>query len=765
MKRFVSLLLFVVFAPLNAGAQGIPVGTWRAHFPLRATHSIAALDAEILVASEYGLLRYDPVEKVMTAATAVDGISDVGLTCIAASPDGQTAIIGYEDGGLDLWTANDTRRISDIPSSGAYPGKSRISSVVFASKNRAFAATGFGVVEINLTYGVIQGTYLLRSDGGTTACYDLSMEGDSLFVAAESGLWSVHVEDPLYLPASWVQNGYWADIALGHIAVLPSAHMVHPRMDESVWMKTNGAWTPVALDTAESPVVRRLRASQGHFLVVRSYGVTTVSASGAVGNTLSAGYGNNEGFAPYDAYEDASGTLWTANKGRGLTFFDNPSYAQHRSVQDPLSAQSFALKGSPEGLHVLTGAVDATWTATYTNEGIMHFDGSRWTALQEGALGGAKDILDVCYDPSDPEHWFAASWGKGILEFQNDQLVATWNHTNSTLQTAAGSGPNDVRTGGLCWGQDGALWVSNALSGLPLHRYDPSTAQWQGFSAGSFNGESVKNLLQDEDGVFWLQSRTEGWMAIQVNGSSTLTRRLTKGVGSGNLPSSTVAAALFDADNELWLGTSDGLVVCFSPYNAFNGKSIDAQALLVAENGINQKVLSGQNILSMAVDGANRKWIGTSDAGVFLLSADGLETIYHFTKENSPLLSNRVQALYIDPASGEVFMGTNRGLLSYRGTATQPSDRLAQVEVFPNPLEPQDYGPMSVRGLVPNSYVKVTNTNGRLLYEGYATGGQFTWDTYTMDGTRAPSGIYLFWITDPMGTQTDVVQGVIVRGQ
>jgi len=416
-------------------------------------------------------------------------------------------------------------------------------------------------------------------------------------------------------------------------------------------------------------------------------------------------------------------------------------------------------------LHVLSGAVDATWTATYTNEGIMHFNGSQWSALQEAALGGAKDILDVCYDPADPEHWFAASWGRGILEFQNGALVQTWNHTNSTLQTAAGSGPNDVRTGGLCWGQDGALWVSNALSGLPLHRYDPATGQWQGYPAGSFNGETVKTLLQDEEGVFWLQSRTEGWMAIQVTGTSTSTRRLTKGVGSGNLPSSTSAAALFDADGELWLGTSDGLVVCFSPYNAFNGKSIDAQALLVAENGINQKVLAGQNILSMAVDGANRKWIGTSDAGVFLLSPDGLETIHHFTKENSPLLSNRVQALYVDPLSGEVFMGTNRGLLSYRGTATQTADRFSAVEVFPNPLKPQDYGPISVRGLVPDSYVKVTNTNGRLLYEGYATGGQFTWDTFSLDGSRAPSGIYLFWITDPLGTQTTVVQGVIVRGK
>lgn len=763
-KRFILFFASLLAALPHGVAQGIPVGTWRAHFPLRATHSVALLAEEVLVASPYGLLLYDPVDKVTTAATVVEGLSDVDLTCAEASPLGKKALLGYSDGGMDIWSHQDVRRIGDIPQSGAYPGQSDIRAVVFADEQRAFAATGFGIVELNLTYGVVQGTYLLRADGGTTPAYDLSIEGDSLFAATASGLWAVSLNDPLYLPTSWVPHSRWKDQSIARLAVQQGRFLVQPEGSLDVWYGYSGNWIPLPLDTTDQPAVRRLRRSLNGFLVVRSFGVTEVALDASLGATVSSGFGNNTAFHPYDAAVDAKGTLYVANRGRGLTFVDNPDYAQHRAVQDPQSAQAYALEGGPEGVHVLTGAVDATWTATYTNEGILHFDDLRWTALQESALGGAKDILDIQYDPSDPTHWFAASWGKGVLEFSGDQLVQMWNHTNSSLQTAAGSGPSDVRTGGLCWGQDGALWVSNALSAQPLHRYDPTTQQWQGYSAGSFNGESVKTLLQDEDGVFWLQSRTEGWMAIEVSGLTTATRRLTRGPGSGNLPSASVPAALFDHDGELWLGTSDGLMVCFSPYNAFNGKSIDAQYLLVAENGINQRVLNGQNILSMALDGANRKWIGTADAGVFLLSADGLETIHHFTAENSPLLSNRVQSIYVDPASGEVYFGTNRGLLSYRATATQTASSYSGIEVFPNPLKPEEYGPMSVRGLVPESYVKVTNTNGRLLYEGYATGGQFTWDTYSLSGERAPSGIYLFWITDPLGTQTTVVQGVIVRG-
>ncbi|MDG1252785.1 MAG: hypothetical protein P8N56_03825 [Schleiferiaceae bacterium] len=763
MKRKLIWLFAMLSGASSLAAQGIPVGTWRAHFPLRASHSVALLEDYVLVGSSYGLLMYDPIDKVSTSASVVEGLSDVGMTCLEGDPTGQKALLGYSDGGIDVWTPNDVRRIGDIPQSGAYPGQSDIRSLVFASPIRAFAATGFGVVEINLVYGVIQGSYLLRSDGGTTPTYDLSIDGDSLYVASETGLWSASLQDPLYLPQTWVQSAFWKDQPIAHVAVSDQHFLLHPMANSKAWLGEQGNWTEVPLDTANSPAIRRIRRGSQGFLLVRSYGVTIIALDGSVGATVSSGLGNNEGFSPYDAQFDASGVLYTANNGRGLTFIDNSEYAQHRAIQDPVSAQSFAIEGSPSGVHILTGAVDATWTATYTNEGIMHFDGVRWTAKQEAALGGAKDILDIQYDPSDANHWFAASWGKGVLEFRNNELIETWNHTNSSLKTAAGSGSNDVRTGGLCWGQDGALWVSNALSTLPLHRYDPQTEQWTGFSAGSFNGESVKNVLQDEDGIFWIQSRTEGWMAIEIQGSTAATRRLTRGPGSGNLPTSTVPAALFDQDGELWLGTSDGLMVCFSPYNAFNGKSIDAQYLLVAENGINQRVLNGQNILSMALDGANRKWIGTADAGVFLLSPDGLETIHHFTAENSPLLSNRVQSLYVDPLSGEVFMGSNRGLLSFRATATQTASNLSGVEVFPNPVKPDYSGPISVRGLAPESYVKVTDLNGRLLFEGNATGGQFTWNGYNLDGTLAPSGIYLFWITDPLGTQTAVVQGVIIR--
>jgi len=376
-KRFILFFAALLAALPHGVAQGIPVGTWRAHFPLRATHSVALLAEEVLVASPYGLLLFDPVDKVTTAATVVEGLSDVDLTCAEASPLGKKALLGYSDGGMDIWSHQDVRRIGDIPQSGAYPGQSDIRAVVFADEQRAFAATGFGIVELNLTYGVVQGTYLLRADGGTTPAYDLSIEGDSLFAATASGLWAVSLNDPLYLPTSWVPHSRWKDQSIARLAVQQGRFLVQPEGSLDVWYGYSGNWIPLPLDTTDQPAVRRLRRSLNGFLVVRSFGVTEVALDASLGATVSSGFGNNTAFHPYDAAVDAKGTLYVANRGRGLTFVDNPDYAQHRAVQDPQSAQAYALEGGPEGVHVLTGAVDATWTATYTNEGVLHFDGLR----------------------------------------------------------------------------------------------------------------------------------------------------------------------------------------------------------------------------------------------------------------------------------------------------------------------------------------------------------------------------------------------------
>ena len=764
-KRDLLFLTAICFWGQILFSQGIPVEQWRSHLPLNETHSVAIVGNEIIAASSYGLLRYDLVNDVLSDFTKVNGLGGTSITAIKASPNSKELLIGYEDGLLELWSENNIIQIPDIPASGRYPGKSRINSISFDGENRAFIATGFGVVELDLTFGVTKGTYVLSQDGSTVEAFDIEIYGDSVFVSSEKGFWSASVMDPLYLISNWKQDQRWLDTAINEIAVSENGCLISINQNEAVWLRNNGIWSKINLNNSLGNKIKEITKKENGYIITRNFDVIVTNEYCVQKQSYASALGNNENFKPFDAIILDNGTIWIANSSRGLTFIDNLDYAQHRTITAPPYSSVFDLEFSDHGIDVFSGAIDPTWTASYCNQGVFTFRDENWSVLNSLELNEAKDILSKVVNPGDTSHWFVSSWGKGVLEFKNGRLDSIWNSDNSTLMDALGSVPGDVRAGGMLWGNDDALWVTNALSNQPLHRYDPQTKEWKSFGLGPFNGLSIRGIKQTNNDVFWIQSRTDGLLAVSINEDNSSLRRLTTGVNNGNLPSSSVNSFVFERDNELWIGTLDGLVICFNPDDALSGGNIDAQALLVEENGIVQKVLSGENILSMAVDGANRKWIGTADGGLFLLSPDGLKTLAHFTKSNSPIFSNRVNSLAIDDKSGEIFIGTSNGLVSYRSSAIEPFLNLNKIQVFPNPYEPKHFGPISLRGLTEGSYVKVTNSSGRLVFEGSASGGQFSWTTNGLNDTPVPSGIYLFWITNPLGTETKVAQGVIIRGE
>ena len=169
------LTLVLCFLGQTLSAQGVPVGQWRSHLPFNETHSIAILNDEIIAASKYGLLRFNLSENIISDFTKVDGLNGVGVTEIESSPNGIDILLGYGDGLIELWNSNIIREIPDIPQSGKYPGKSSINAFVFDGEDRAFAATGFGVVELDLSYGVVKGTYLLKDDGTPTETHNIDI--------------------------------------------------------------------------------------------------------------------------------------------------------------------------------------------------------------------------------------------------------------------------------------------------------------------------------------------------------------------------------------------------------------------------------------------------------------------------------------------------------------------------------------------------------------------------------------------------------------
>jgi hypothetical protein len=176
-------------------------------------------------------------------------------------------------------------------------------------------------------------------------------------------------------------------------------------------------------------------------------------------------------------------------------------------------------------------------------------------------------------------------------------------------------------------------------------------------------------------------------------------------------------------------------------------------------------LLNDQVITDIIVDGANNKWLATADSGVFYVSPNGQETIFHFTTDNSPLPSNTLQSVAIDPETGSVYFGTVRGMVSFDGTSTAPADNLENVLIYPNPVRPGFNGNVRIEGLTARTNVKITDLVGNLVYEENTTGGSIEWDTTAFGRHKVASGVYLLLITGPPEEkqETTIEKVMIIR--
>jgi hypothetical protein len=171
-----------------------------------------------------------------------------------------------------------------------------------------------------------------------------------------------------------------------------------------------------------------------------------------------------------------------------------------------------------------------------------------------------------------------------------------------------------------------------------------------------------------------------------------------------------------------------------------------------------------EDVQSIAVDGANRKWVGTKN-GLWLLSPEGDKIIYRFTQDNSPLLGNDIKKLAINPNTGELFIASTNGICSFRSTATEGGNNQENVLVFPNPVPAGYNGTIAIRGLSNNALVKITELNGQLVYQTRALGGQAIWDGKRYTGSKAASGVYLVIVRDDTGKEKIATKIVILSGR
>jgi outer membrane protein assembly factor BamB len=229
------------------------------------------------------------------------------------------------------------------------------------------------------------------------------------------------------------------------------------------------------------------------------------------------------------------------------------------------------------------------------------------------------------------------------------------------------------------------------------------------------------------------------------------------------MPSMDVKSICEDKDGHIWVGTAKGVSVFYNPENVFTGANWDGQQILIEQDGHVQILLENDVITAIAVDGVNRKWIGTESSGVYCLSPDGQEEIYHFTEENSPLYSNIIRDIVTDETTGDVFIGSENGIQSFRTPIIKGFEDFTKVHAYPNPIRPGNSTPVYITGLIDEADVKITDVSGNLIWSTKSQGGQVVWNLHSFSGTKAASGVYMIYCSSATGDKSATAKLLIIN--
>lgn len=647
------------------------------------------------------------------------------------------------------------------------------STKIFTEQGRAYIATGFGIVYIDLQNREVIDSYILGPGGATVQVYAVNKHNGLIYAATDIGLFQADASNTFLANFNnWSQVTQLpnANRIISHVVVHSNQLVVLQQgvsgSEDAVYVSPNGdSW--VELRTGED--MRGLNVSANRLAVLNRDFVEVLTPSFEFEYVALP----SQGLRCNSAYIRSSDEIWLGDERRGMRRYQ-PSTMASEDIrpQAPRHPDGYASTFVNNTFFKISGAPASNWTSSFNPRGFEVLKDGAWAVFDNDntpffSENGIRDVMVVAVHPDDENRWYVGTWGYGLLEMRNGEVVNWYTEENSPLQ---GSGATPfAAVGGLQFDDDKNLWVTNGYSDTPILALD-NEGEWHAFDdAGAGGSDLYSQLLIAQSGHKWVvRPRGNGLVVYDHNGtladaSDDEGISITSQVGQGNLPTMDVYTIAEDLNGEIWVGTGEGVAVFYAAGSVFSGNNFDAQQILIEQDGNIQILLETEVVRSIAVDGANRKWLGTAGSGVFLMSPDGTEQIYHFTVSNSPLPSNSVTGIAIDGETGEVFLSTDEGTASFRGTATDGLVANSCRKVYPNPVRPGYEGPIAIEGLERNTNVKITDVAGNLVFETTSEGGQAVWNGTNVQGAPVTTGVYTALCVAPDANSSCVAKIMVIR--
>ncbi len=755
----IALLLTGMFfpAPTLMGQRTTTIGSWTPYLSFDYAKDIIRDGDFFYVNTQGGYYYWDTRDDSYHTYTPIEGLSDVDASTMYLDSASGTIFLGYEDGTINYFAKpfGPVRIMSDIQRSNLFTSK-RINKFL-SYEGMLYIATDFGVVIFDIDKEETRSSVTKVGENPSgQAVVDMAIINEELYVCLPGGLYKTSLNQVnITVPSVWEKMDGKLGMPSGgakeieHIGETVFVVVADSSYQKPIWSPT---WIPGPMPQLDFDFFRAtdsvLYAGYGQYIRVHTLDdpqYLIVNDNGSVTAYID---------SQYSIYSDPVRSLRLVQEPD--TFVEVGPDGPNTNILTQIAVGNGEIHIAPQG------QAGATSGPSYVPTGFYYFnqeDG--WTNfLVEDQISRDsiyRDIARLHYDPVS-KTCFYGSWGQGIVRFQEGEILKNYMTQNSGLPTSlTTSGIDEVRISGMDMDEDGNLWACSILADEQLSVLTPE-GEWYNFS---LPGLPV-DVLIDDWGNKWIINNGQGLVVFNENGTldnpaDDMVEVLTTANGKGGLPSGSINALAKDRNGHIWIGTLEGIGVFANPSRINAGTLPDASCPVI--DGF--CLLRDQRVTAIEVDGANRKWIGTEN-GVYVVNPQGNRLIEHLTVDNSPLFSNEIRDIEIDPVTGEIFFATNKGLLSLMGESIQGKETSDELYVFPNPIYDDYDGEVAISCSVADAEVRIASASGMVLRELKALGGQAVWDGRDAAGNRLSPGVYLAMVVDSDGQNAGIAKFAVV---
>jgi len=761
-KNGFQYLLFLLFLQLGYAQNTL---LWQGYFSYNDIKDLSQSSTTIFAASENALFSKNSSTSQIKTTNTIDGLSGETITSLYYSAITNKTLIGYQNGLMVVINEVDGSMLNIVDIiNKQLPANIKKINHFMEYNGIVYVSCDFGIVQFNLATMLFGDTYFIGNNGAEISVSQTAVFNGFIYASTIDGIRKADIANKNLIDFNqWIQiaSGSWSsvetvDTELIAINTTGTIHRYNSGSNSfigylqlpqaAVDMRTSGNYLIITTPNSVSIYNKQL-------ILVRQ-----INNSQIIDTAVN-----------FNCATSIDDTIFIGTKENGIysTTTSVSSAFENTKPSGPSRNNIFALQTTATSLWAVYGDYDLFYNPYGLDSyGISKYSPTGWLNIPYEKVLGAKSLVRVTVNPSKENEVFVSSFFSGMLKIVDDVPEFLYNESNSGLETLTGLGPSyiDVRINGTAFDKSGNLWITNSLIKNSLKKLTAS-GQWQSYSMDKILNSSEKTsfsrLSIDKNGTKWIATDKDG--LIGFNEKNNFFKKIDYGADRGNLPTSDVRIAAPDNNNQLWIGTTKGLRVLSNVSSYVTEDQLTTKPIIILEDNLAQELMYEQFITDIVVDGANNKWIGTIDSGVFLVSPNGQETKYHFTATNSPLPSNVINDIDINSTNGEIFFATDKGMVSFKGVATGANEDLNSVFVYPNPVRPEYEGTVKISGLLNKAIIKITDIEGNLVYETTSEGGTIEWDTTAFGKHKVASGVYMIFISAQDGVETKVKKVMIIR--